>query len=139
MTAYTTIRILALATISAAAAGCSNSATPLSTASVSPDKPIAVSAPRIDPACATLASQIDNLRSEGSVDRLEKAAAGKGSNVQVKRASLAKQAELNKANAEFQARCGPAIARPQTAAIAPIAPQSAPQPKVDAAAAAAQN
>lgn len=137
MTAYTKIRMTALAAVSMAAAGCSNSATPLSTASVSPDKPAAIAAPRIDPACATLASQIDNLRAEGSVERLEKAAAGKSSNVQVKRSSLAKQAELNKANAEFQARCGPAIPRAQTATVAPLAPpaQAAPAPKIDAAAA----
>jgi hypothetical protein len=122
--------MLALAAVSAMAAGCSNSATPLSTASVAPDKVAA--APRIDPACATLASQIDNLRADGTVERLEKAADGKSSSVQVKRASLAKQAELNKANADFQAKCGPAIPRAQTATVAPaiVTP-----PKVDPAAA----
>ena len=41
--------------------------------------------------------------------------AGKSANVQVKRASLAKQAELNKANSDFQAKCGPPIPRAQTA------------------------
>src|SRR5262245_55669557 len=58
-----------------------------------------------DPACMALASRIDNLRREGVADRVEQAAAGKTATVTVKRDSLAKVAELNKANAEFQARC----------------------------------
>ncbi|MGQ0457633.1 MAG: hypothetical protein ACT4OU_11285 [Hyphomicrobium sp.] len=124
MTAYTPTRMLALAALSVAISGCSNSSTPLATASVAPEKQV-TAAPRVDPACVALASQIDNLRSEGTVDRLEKAAAGKSASVQVKRASLAKQAELNKANADYQAKCGPPMARPQTATLAPTAPPQA--------------
>ncbi len=128
----TTTRALAIAAVSAVLAGCSNSGAPLATASVAPEKQ-AVAAPRVDPACLALASQIDGLRTEGSVERLEKAAAGKTASVQVKRASLAKQAELNKANADFQAKCGPLIPRAQTAA-APQTPPAAPATPTAAAA-----
>ncbi|MFN0218119.1 MAG: hypothetical protein ACKVP4_04795 [Hyphomicrobium sp.] len=134
MTVCTPTRLLALAALAAAVSGCSNSGAPLATASVAPDKPV-VAQPRVDPACVALASQIDTLRAEGTVERLEKAAAGKTANVQVKRASLAKQAELNKANADFQTRCGPAIPRAQTATMAPpsgVTPSASPR-KIDAA------
>lgn len=110
----------ALFAAAALAAGCANDgSTALSTASVAPDKVAA--APRVDPACVTLASQIDTLRKEGAVERLEKAAAGKTASVQVKRTSLAKQAELNKANADFQTKCGPQMPKAQTAQAAPAA------------------
>lgn len=110
------IAILALAALSG---GCANDGSGLATASVAPDK-VAL-APKVDPVCASLASQIDTLRKEGTVDRLEKAAAGKTANVQVKRTSLAKQAELNKANADFQTKCGPQLPKAQTAQAAPAA------------------
>jgi hypothetical protein len=113
---FTTFSLLALA---AAAAGCAADSATLSTASVAPDK--IVQAQKIDPACLALSSQIDTLRNEGAVERLEKAAAGKTSSVQVKRSSLAKQAELNKAYAEFQAKCGPKIPSAQTAQVTPPA------------------
>lgn len=93
-----------------------------STASVSPSEPetkVAAARPKIDPQCVTLASQIEAIRQEGSIERLEKVAAGKTANVQVKRAAIAKQAELNKANAEFQVKCAPRI---PTEAAAPAAP-----------------
>jgi hypothetical protein len=94
-----------------------------STASVVPPAMEAPMAPKakVDPQCVTLASQIDNLRKEGTIDRLEKVAAGKGDKVQVKRTAIAKQAELNKANAEFQVKCAPRIPMNQEAA-APAAP-----------------
>lgn len=103
--------------------------------------------PKVDPACVTLASQIDALRREGVADRVEAASKGKGATVAVKRESLAKVAELNKANAAFQARCGtvtpaavttpppapkavsstPPATKPKTAAVAPApAPQILP-------------
>jgi len=78
--------------------------------------------PKVDPACVTLASQIDALRREGVAERVEKAAKGKGSTVAVKRESLAKVAELNKANASFQARCGTVT---PAAVIAPATPPKA--------------
>jgi hypothetical protein len=77
----------------------------------------------VDPACSTLASQIEALRKEGTVDRLEKAAAGKTSTVNVQRASLTKQTQLNKANADYIAKCGP---NPQKATVAAIAAPAAP-------------
>ncbi|MEQ1651044.1 MAG: hypothetical protein ABL897_01000 [Hyphomicrobium sp.] len=117
-----TLGTMALFAMAAMAAGCANDGSALSTASVAPDK--VAQAPKVDPACATLASQIDGLRKEGAVERLEQAATGKGKSVQVQRTSLAKQAELNKANADFQAKCGPKL--PQTAQAAPAAAQVAP-------------
>lgn len=113
----TSLSVTALAVL---AAGCSADGNALSTASVAPEKTVVAN--KVDPICVSLASQIDSLRNEGSVGRLEKAAEGKTSNVQVKRTSLAKQAELNKANADFQMRCGPKIPAAQTAqTVAPAA------------------
>lgn len=110
---------LAMSILILAGAGlgaCSSNGTPsLATASVAPQS--SVTAAKVDPACATLASQIDTLKADGIADRVEKASTGKTANVQVKRASLAKQAELNKANAEFQARCSVQGIRTQSAAI----------------------
>ena len=71
----------------------------------------------IDPACATLATRIDDLRKDGVVDRVEAAAKGKGKTVKVKRESLGQIAELEKANLEFQAKCS---TLPRTAAAAPV-------------------
>lgn len=106
-------------------AGCANDGN-LSTAGISPEKAAMQQAAKVDPACVSLTSQIDTLRKEGAVDRLEKAAEGKGASVKVKRATLVKQAELNKANADFQMKCGPKIPAAQSAQTAPAAPASAP-------------
>jgi hypothetical protein len=82
--------------------------------------------PKIDPACGTLAAQIDALRADGTIGRLEKVADGKGSNVQVQRTALKKQADLNKANADFQAKCAPSVSRSaSSAAVVPPAPAMA--------------
>jgi hypothetical protein len=53
---------------------------------------------------------------------LEKAAAGKGT-VKVKREALAKQAELNRTYADYQAKCS--VKLPQTAQVAQV-PAAAP-------------
>lgn len=53
-------------------------------------------------ACATLAAQIEGLNNEGISEKVEKAAAKK---YKMKTADLAKASELNKANADFQAKC----------------------------------
>ncbi len=108
---------------SALSAGCANDGN-LSTAGISPEKAAMQQAAKIDPACVSLTSQIDTLRKEGAVDRLEKAAEGKGASVKVKRTALVKQAELNKANADFQMKCGPKIPAAQSAQTAPAAPAS---------------
>ncbi|MBY0559258.1 hypothetical protein [Hyphomicrobium sp.] len=107
--------------------GCANSGFDLSTASVtSPEKTAAKS----DPVCASLASQITTLKGDGTIERLEKAADGKGDKVSVKRAALQKQAELNKAYGEYQTRCGTGVpnqvasqqaAKPAAAATTPAA------------------
>ena len=131
MTVRTIATLSSIALAGFLSAGCANDGSGLSTASVAPEK-MAVATPKVDPACVTLASQIDSLRKEGSVQRLEKAAAGKSSSVQVKRASLMKQAELNKAYGDYQTKCGPKLQSasmtpaPIPAAAAPIAAQVAP-------------
>ena len=116
-----TFGISALLTIGFFVGGCANDGTGLmSTSSVAADK--VAMAPKVDPACVSLTSQIDTLRKEGAVEGLEKAASGKSASVKVMRTALAKQAELNKANADFQAKCGPAMPKAQSAMVAPPAP-----------------
>ena len=121
MNKYARASVLA-ATLGLALAGCSSDGSGLfstgslnSTAAVVPAPKAAE--PKFSQACVSMANQIEGLRKEGTVDRLEKAAAGKSENVQVKRASLSKQADLNRANADFVAKCGPAL--PRTAVVAP--------------------
>lgn len=84
---------------------------------------VAAAAPKVDPACYSLQQKIDTLRKDGLTEKLEKAAVGKSSTVAVKRASLAQAAELDKANAEFQARCSAFGPRPvqTTAQVTPAA------------------
>ncbi len=103
-----------VAVAAAMTGGCANSGFDLSTASI-----ITPEATKADPACATLASQINTLKADGTIDRLEKAADGKGAKVSVKRTALQKQAELNKAYGEFQARCTPGGAGQVAAAQTP--------------------
>lgn len=105
---------VATAAVGLLLSGCANDGT-LTTAAITP-KP-AQTAAAADPACSALSAQISTLRGEGTVDRLEKAASGKGKTVQVKRDALAKQAELNKANADFQAKCATITPKPSNAAI----------------------
>lgn len=98
------------------------------TASVAPPP-----APKVDPACVALTSKIEGLRKEGVAERVEKAAAGKGTTVNVKRDSLAKMTELDKANAEFQAKCSTITPKQQTAAVpASVAATAAPAAKAAA-------
>lgn len=85
--------------------GCANDTLFTSSADSSGPTAALPARPSVDPACSTLASRIEGLRKEGVVDRVEAAAKGKGSTVSVKRASLAQIADLEKANAEFQAKC----------------------------------
>jgi hypothetical protein len=78
--------------------------------------------PKVDPACVALTAQIDTLRKDGVTERIEKVSAGKTKTVNVKRVSLAKMTELDKANAEFQAKCSTLTPKSaQSAAIAPAA------------------
>lgn len=102
----------------AALAGCAADGS-LQTASISTPQTSTVAT--ADPVCTALANQIDLLRKEGSVEALEKAADGKGKSVKVKREALAKQAELNRVNADFQSKCGPKLPAVQSAQAAPAA------------------
>ena len=77
-----------------------------------------------DAACVSLSSQIDAVQAEGTVARVEKVAEGKTRSAMVKRAALAKVAELNKLNAEYRARCSKPGA---TIAKAPVAAKAAAQ------------
>lgn len=72
---------------------------PFNTTSALPPKP------KVDPACAALSSRIQELRGDGIIDRVEAASKGKSKTVSVKRDSLSRMAELEKANADFQAKC----------------------------------
>jgi hypothetical protein len=105
--------------------GCSGGLTnPLTTQSIPATTQNNVAAvSKTDPACYSLAQRIETLRSGGLTERLEKAAAGKSSNVSVKRTSLQQAAELDRANAEFQAKCS-TIPRPAAtqAAVSPTQP-----------------
>lgn len=100
----------------------------VTTSSVAPaatTAPLAM-APKVDPACVALTAQIDTLRKDGVTERIEKVSAGKTKTVSVKRASLVKMTELDKANAEFQAKCSTLTPKPaQSAAITPAPPTSA--------------
>ena len=127
MTSFRRARFVVLVTAAGAfLAGCAGDNGLLSTGALQSADAVATpaAAPKVDPACVTLASQIDTLRKEGTVGRLEAAAAGKSATVPVLRASLQKQAALNKVNADFQARCSKIPMAPQ-AAQAPAQPASA--------------
>jgi hypothetical protein len=65
-----------------------------------------------DPACLTLAAQIEALNRDGTVDKVSKAAAKK---YKLKTEDLAKADELNKANTEFQTKCSAYPPRPVVA------------------------
>jgi hypothetical protein len=87
-----------------------------------------VMAQKVDPACVTLASQIDALNQEGIADKVSKAATKK---YKMKATDLAKADELNKAHAEFQTKCSsyppsPVVATAAPAEAAPKAAKSKP-------------
>jgi hypothetical protein len=92
------------------AAGCSNDGTltggGLNTSSIDQTA-------KSDPACLTLAAQIEALNRDGTVDKVSKAAAKK---YKLKTEDLAKADELNKANTEFQTKCSAYPPRPVVAA-----------------------
>ena len=113
-------RILVPAVLAAglALAGCAESGlsgSNLTTASVG-----ATATAKADPACTPLSQQINALRSEGIADKVAKASAKK---YKMTTADLAKADQLNKANADFQAKCStlPAQQVAQAAVPAPVA------------------
>lgn len=125
----TTLAVAAIGLLS----GCAADTAGITTSAVDPKTGVAAASAKIDPACVTLMSQIDSLRKEGVADRMEKAAtSGKSASVTVKRNSLAKMTELDKANTEFQAKCS-------TISPKPAAAQAAAAPVSNTATAAAPN
>jgi hypothetical protein len=123
---------LALAAVGALSiAGCADGSTGLlSTASIGSTT---ASAGKADPACVALNARINTLRQEGVAARVEKASEGKAKSVSIKRESLVKMTELDKANAEFQAKCAlplpaSAAATPPAAPVAPTASASTAKP-----------
>lgn len=107
-------------TLALALAGCaSDGSLALSTGSIN-EQPQLAKAQRIDPACVSLMARIDELRKEGTPERLAKVATGKTKTASVKRESLARMAELDKANGEFQQKCS-TLAAPAGAPAAPAA------------------
>jgi len=107
----------AIAALTLLLVGCATDGGPATTGSIA-------EAPKVDPACVSLAAQIDQLAKEGTVERLEKASTGAGATVPVKRDALAKQAQLNRANADFRARCSTITpkAATQSASATPATP-----------------
>lgn len=110
------------------------------------DTKVAASSERISPECMTLMAKIQELRQEGTPERVEKISTGKSSTVSIKRSALVKLTELDNANAEFQIKCSkmaPAVttaaATPKpaasTAALAAAATAAPPAPKQTATAA----
>lgn len=116
--------ILCIGTLTA----CSNTGgltgTSLTTSSI--DSQQMAKKPAVDPACVTLVSKIDSLRKDGITDRVAKAGTGKSKTVSVYRTSLARMAELDRANADYQQRCG--TLKPATASLT-----TAPAPVVSSA------
>jgi hypothetical protein len=70
------------------------------------------SQPAVDPVCVSLNNQIETLRREGVQTKVENAAAKK---YKLTPADITKADQLNKANADFQAKCGPKLPGAQTA------------------------
>lgn len=94
----------AAALVAVLLAGCAQDGTltGLNTASINPPGTAQQTAVKANPLCLTLASQIAALNKDGIADKVAKAATKK---YKMKTADLAKANELNKANAEFQAKC----------------------------------
>ncbi len=108
-------------------AGCAADGTLLQTGSITDEPATSVAAkPKVDPACVALVAKIDGLRQEGTPSRLEKVASGKTPTASVKREALARMSELDKANAEFQAKCSTMGTMAATTPTAPAATPSAP-------------
>lgn len=106
-------------------AGCAADSVGLTTSAIDgKSAPSTTATAKVDPACVTLLSQIDQLRKDGVVDRAQQVAnKGKTSTVNVKRESLSKLTELDRINAEYQAKCStisPAATTAQAAASQPV-------------------
>lgn len=108
--------------------GCAADGTSLlTTGSLAGTEPkVAESNPRISPECVSLMAKIQELRQEGTPERIEKISTGKSSTVNIKRSALAKLTELDKANVEFQAKCSKLAPTATTAMATPAANTATP-------------
>lgn len=106
--------------------GCaSDGSSLLTTGSLAATDTKVASSERISPECMQLMSTIQELRKEGTPERVEKISTGKSSTVNIKRTALAKLTELDKANAEFQMKCSKLAPPAAEAAAAPAPAQTA--------------
>lgn len=124
--------IIYAATIACALAGCANDgslSTGLNTGSVNPQTAATSASKSQEALCLTLASQIEALNTEGTSDKVSKAAAKK---YKLKASDLTKADELNKANTEFQTKCSSYPPRVAATAIDPGSTAATP-PKTAAA------
>lgn len=94
--------VLATMLLAGCAADGSNPFTTGALSSNSDNAQQATAAPKVDPQCVALISRIETLRKEGITEKVEKAAAKK---YKMTAADAAKVDQLNKTNADFQARC----------------------------------
>ena len=125
--------MMTVTALAALLAGCSSDGgmlgSSLTTSSVDPAKAATAAAPKLDPACVALTAKIDALRKDGVTERVEKVSTGKTSTVSVKRESLVKLTELDRANSDYQSKCSaPGLAKPMP--VAPAAAVVAPAAKV---------
>jgi hypothetical protein len=120
------------AAIACLLAGCAQDgslSTGLNTGSVNPQTATTQATKSQEALCLTLASQIEALNTEGTSDKVSKAAAKK---YKLKATDLTKADELNKANTEFQTKCSSYPPRVAATAIDPAAAAATP-PKTAAA------
>jgi prefoldin subunit 5 len=105
-----------LATSGLVVAGCAGdgSGNIFSTGSLGTSGTSAAAESKIDPACTTLSAQIDTLK--GVADKVAQAAVKK---YKMTTADLAKADQLNKANADFQAKCSSLTPKSAMAVSAP--------------------
>ena len=115
---FKTLQAPAIALIGAALlAGCAEDSSVFSGTSNLTTASVAESQ-KSDPACVSLASQIESLKKEGIADKVAQASIKK---YKLTTADLTKADQLNRSNTEFQAKCSmvkPSTAS-QSAAIAP--------------------
>ena len=121
------------AAIACLLAGCTQDgslSTGLNTGSVNPQTATTQASKSQEALCLTLASQIEALNTEGTSDKVSKAAAKK---YKLKATDLTKADELNKANTEFQTKCSSYPPRVAATAIDPGTAAAATPPKTAAA------
>lgn len=119
-------QIIALAglTMTLGLAACGNGpSSGLMTSSIATPQKTAAT-PTVDPACTALSQQISTIRQEGTPARVHAVATGKTKTANVKRSSLAKVAELDRLNLDFQAKCSK-VPQQRSASLAPTTAASA--------------